>query len=139
MIFYCQIKNEEQMKIFSFTFALYWRFKVKECYSRFHFHVLDYCQWLRMPDFLICPRIPHKRIELWGITSTSGHIKFQIANIHFNVQISLCNIREHVKTANTSILCKETFRERKQLHLNVNKHSENANISISCKEAFREC
>ena len=23
---------------------------MKRCYSRFHFHVLDYCQWLRMPD-----------------------------------------------------------------------------------------
>ena len=48
-------------------------FKVK----RFHFHVLDYCQWLRIPDDLICPMMPHKQIELWGITSTSGHIKFK--------------------------------------------------------------
>ena len=41
---------------------------MKGCYSRFHFHVLDYCQWLRMP---------HKQIDLWGIASTSGHIKYK--------------------------------------------------------------
>ena len=35
-----------------------------------------------MPDYLICPRIPHKQIELWGITSTSGNFRNQTANIH---------------------------------------------------------
>ena len=68
--------------------------KVKWCYSTFHFHVLDYCWWLRMPDYHICPRIPHNHIELWGITSTSGNFRpyqIQTANIHFKVSIhSLC-------------------------------------------------
>ena len=61
-------------------------FKLKGCYSRLHFHVFDYCQWLRMPDDLICPRMPHKQIELWGIISTSGNFRpyqIQTANIHF--------------------------------------------------------
>ena len=60
-------------------------FKVKRCYSRFHFHVLDYCQWLRMPDDLFIPECPHKQTELWDITSTSGHFRsyqIQTANIH---------------------------------------------------------
>ena len=64
--------------------------KVKGCYSRFHFHVLDYCQWLRIPHDLL---MPHKQIELWGITSTSGHFRpyqIQTANIHFKFQYELC-------------------------------------------------
>ena len=62
-------------------------FKVKKCYSRFHFHVLYYCQWLRMPKDLSIPRMSSKQSELWDIKSTSGNIRpFQIqtANIHFN-------------------------------------------------------
>ena len=65
--------------------------KVKGCYSRFHLHVLDYCQWLRMPDYLICPRIPHKQIG--GITSTSGNFRpyqIQTANIHFKESFPVC-------------------------------------------------
>ena len=65
------------------------KLKVKRCYSRFHFHVLDYCQWLRTPDDSISPRIPRKQIELWGIKSTSGNFRsyqIQTATIHFNLQ-----------------------------------------------------
>ena len=57
---------------------------VKKCYSRFHFYVLDYCQWLCMPDELSIPRMPRNRI----ITSTSGNFRpyqIQTANIHFKV------------------------------------------------------
>ena len=61
---------------------------VKKCYSRFHFHVLDYCQWLRMPHDLSIPRKPRKQIELWDISSTSGNFRpyqIQTANIHFKL------------------------------------------------------
>ena len=60
--------------------------KVKGCYSRFHSHVLDYCQWLRWSFY---PRMPHKQIELLGITSTTGNFRpyqIQTANIHFKLQ-----------------------------------------------------
>ena len=39
-----------------------------------------------MPDYPIFPRIPHKQIELWDITSSSGNFRpyqIQTANIHF--------------------------------------------------------
>ena len=46
-----------------------------------------------MPGYLICPRIPHKQIELWGITTTSGNFRsyqIQTANIHFNARNIFC-------------------------------------------------
>ena len=65
---------------------------MKKCYSRFHFHVLDYCKWLRMPDELSIPRMPSKQIELWDITSPSGNFQpyqIQTENIHFKRYISV--------------------------------------------------
>ena len=38
--------------------------KVKRCYSRFHIHVLNYCQRLRMPYDFIYPIMHRKQIEL---------------------------------------------------------------------------
>ena len=73
------------------TFALYC-FKVKKCYSRFHFHVLDYCQWLRIPGELSILRMACKQIELCDITSTSGNFRpyqIQTANIHFKISLLL--------------------------------------------------
>ena len=53
-------------------------FKVKRCYSRFNFHVLDYCQWLRNRSDL---SIPDCIINKWNygvshqLLATSGHSK----------------------------------------------------------------
>ena len=82
-----KIKNDIIMTFFLFSIQLI-GLKVKRCYSRFHIHVLDYCQWLRMPTDFICPRMTRKRIEQWGIKSTSGNFRpyqIQTANIHFKV------------------------------------------------------
>ena len=78
--------------------------KVKRCYSRFHIHVLDYCQWLRMPDDLPILDKNNKRFELWGIRSTSGHFRpyqIQIANIHFKFSYSQKNFSENSKLSYT--------------------------------------
>ena len=64
---------------------------MKKCYSRFHFHVLDDCQRLRIPKDLSIPRMPRKQIELWDITLTSGNFRsyqIQTANIHFKNRTS---------------------------------------------------
>ena len=69
---------------------------MKKCYSRFHFHVLDYCQWLRIPDELSIPRMPRKQFELGDITSTSGNFRsyqIQRANIHFKLPNHYCVLR----------------------------------------------
>ena len=39
--------------------------KVKGCYSRFYFHVLDYCQMTAHAWLSIKPRMHHKQIEIW--------------------------------------------------------------------------
>ena len=51
---------------------------MKKCYSRFHFHVLDYCQGLRMPHdhlFLDCLVNKMNYGILHQLPATSGHIK----------------------------------------------------------------
>ena len=60
--------------IYFFFFLLSLIFKTnQECYSRFHFHVLNYCQKLRRHDNLSVQRMPRRQIELWNITLTPGN------------------------------------------------------------------
>ena len=71
-------------------------FKVKECYSRFNFHVLDYFQWLRMRDSLSILGCIIKKIQLWGIISTSGNFRpyqIQTAFISLNCYVWLNHFR----------------------------------------------
>ena len=52
--------------------------KVKGCYSRFYFHVLDHCQWLRMPSDLSARECLINKLNygvLRQFPTTSGHIK----------------------------------------------------------------
>ena len=49
-----------------------------------------------MPDDRIYLTMPHKQIELWGITATSGNFRpypIQTANIHFNVVVFHHNLQ----------------------------------------------
>ena len=58
-----------------------------------------------MPDELSIPIMPHKQIELWDITLTSGNFhpyQIQTANIHFSLNSDVFyNTKYHIKAFNS--------------------------------------
>ena len=91
--------QEKQTMISKMFLMQFISLKVKGCYSRFNFHVLVYCQWLRMPWWSIYPIMHHKQIELWGIIPTSGNFRpyqIQTANIHFNPRRTVLKIISNI-------------------------------------------
>ena len=59
-------------------------FRMKGCYSRFYYHVFDYCQWLRIRGSLSIKECIKKEIELWvlhmRISLTFNFRQLAIAN-----------------------------------------------------------
>ena len=70
--------------------------KVKGCYSRFNFHVLDYGQWLRMPHDLWIRECLINKLNygvLHQLPATAGHINFKQQTFTFMFNWPLVKVK----------------------------------------------